>query len=40
MKRKFLKLIEQITDKMNSGFQPGGLVKLASDYKSKDGYKE
>jgi len=40
MKRKFLKLIEQITDKMNSGFQPGGLVKLASNYKSKDGYKE
>jgi hypothetical protein len=40
MKRKFLKLIEQITDKMNSSFQPGGLVKLASDYKSKDGYKE
>ena len=39
MADKFLRLIEQITDKINSGLQPGGLVKLASDYKSKDGYK-
>lgn len=39
MADKFLKLIEQITDRINSGFQPGGLVKLASDYKSKEGYK-
>lgn len=39
MALKFLKLIEQITDKINSGLQPGGLVKLASDYKSKEGYK-
>ena len=39
MAKKFLNLIEQITSKMNSGFQTGGLVKLASDYKSKEGYK-
>ena len=39
MADKFLKLIEQITDKINSGLQPGGLVKLTGDYKSKDGYK-
>jgi hypothetical protein len=39
MANKFLKLIEQITSKINSGLQTGQLVKLASDYKSKDGYK-
>ena len=39
MADKFLRLIEQITDKINSGLQPGGLVTLASDYKSKEGYK-
>jgi hypothetical protein len=39
MADKFLRLIEQITDKINSGLQPGGLVKLSSDYKSKEGYK-
>lgn len=39
MADKFLKLIEQITDKINSGLQPGGLVKLVSGYKSKEGYK-
>ena len=37
--KKFLNLIEQITSKINSGLQTGGLVKLASDYKSKEGYK-
>jgi hypothetical protein len=39
MANKFLNLIEQITSKINSGLQTGQLVKLASDYKSKDGYK-
>ena len=39
MADKFLRLIEQITDKINSGLQTGGLVKLVSDYKSKEGYK-
>jgi len=39
MAYKFLNLIEQITSKINSGLQTGQLVKLASDYKSKDGYK-
>tara|TARA_A100000172_G_scaffold3619_1_gene2217 strand:- start:32722 stop:33303 length:582 start_codon:yes stop_codon:yes gene_type:complete len=39
MAKKFLNLIEQISAKMNSGFQTGGLVKLASNYKSKEGYK-
>ena len=39
MAKKFLNLIEQITSKINSGLQTGGLVKLASDYKSKEGYK-
>ena len=33
MAKKFLNLIEQITSKINSGLQTGGLVKLASDYK-------
>lgn len=40
MERKFLTLIEQITDRINSNFQPGKLVKLASDFKSKQGYKD
>ena len=39
MAKKFLNLIEQITSKINSGLQTGGLVKLSSDYKSKEGYK-
>ena len=39
MAKKFLNLIEQITGKINSGLQTGGLVKLSSDYKSKEGYK-
>lgn len=39
MAKKFLNLIENIQKKMNSGFTTGGLVKLASDYKSKEGYK-
>ena len=39
MAKKFLNLIEQITSKINSGLQTGGLVKLVSDYKSKEGYK-
>ena len=38
MAKKFLNLIEQITGKINSGLQTGGLVKLSSDYKSKEGY--
>ena len=40
MAKKFLNLIEQITGKINSGLQTGGLVKLSSDYKSKEGYKK
>jgi len=39
MAKKFLNLIENIQKQMNSGFTTGGLVKLASDYKSKEGYK-
>ena len=39
MAKKFLNLIEQITGKINSGLQTGGLVKLSSDFKSKEGYK-
>ncbi len=39
MAKKFLNLIENIQKYMNSGFTTGGLVKLASDYKSKEGYK-
>jgi len=39
MAKKFLNLIENIQKQMNSGFTTGGLVKLASNYKSKEGYK-
>ncbi len=39
MAKKFLNLIENIQKQMNSGFTTGGLVKIASNYKSKEGYK-
>jgi len=40
MAKRFLKLIENTITKMsNGGFLVGNYVKLASDYKSKDGYK-
>ena len=40
MARKFLKLIENTIERYsNGGLLTGDLVKLASNYKSKDGYK-
>lgn len=40
MAKRFLKLIENTITKMsNGGFLVGNYVKLAGDYKSKDGYK-
>ena len=40
MARKFLKLIENTIERYsNGGILTGDMVKLVSNYKSKDGYK-